>query len=72
MAGDDVVRIDRLNVEPINERKRITADARRVVIKLGTAVLIREDGTVALSRLHSFIKAIAGLRREGREVLLVS
>jgi glutamate 5-kinase len=50
----------------------ITAQARRVVIKLGTAVLMREDGAVALSRLYSFIETIAELKREGREVLLVS
>jgi glutamate 5-kinase len=44
----------------------------RVVIKLGTAILMREDGGIALSRLYSFIEAIADLKREGREVLLVS
>ena len=42
------------------------------MIKLGTAVLMREDGAVALSRLYSFIETIAELKREGREVLLVS
>jgi glutamate 5-kinase len=46
--------------------------ARRVVIKLGTAVLMREDGSPALSRFYSFIESIADLKRGGREVLLVS
>lgn len=43
-----------------------------MVIKLGTAVLMREDGSPALSRFYSFIESIADLRRAGREVLLVS
>ena len=61
-----------MNLESTTERGRITSQARRVVIKLGTAVLMREDGAVALSRLYSFIETIAELKREGREVLLVS
>ena len=55
-----------------DERSRIAAEARRVVIKLGTAILMREDGGIALSRFYSFIEAIADLKRSGREVLLVS
>jgi glutamate 5-kinase len=54
------------------QRHRITSEARRVVIKLGTAVLMREDGEPALSRFYSFIEALADLKRAGREVLLVS
>ncbi|MGA9770873.1 MAG: glutamate 5-kinase [Blastocatellia bacterium] len=54
------------------DRARITTDARRIVIKLGTAVLVRDDGGLALSRFYSFIEAIADLKRAGREVLLVS
>ena len=56
----------------INERRRALAHARRVVIKLGTAVLIREEGGIAEDRFASFVEAVARLRKEGREVLLVS
>ncbi len=42
------------------------------MIKLGTAVLMRDDGGVALSRFYSFVEAIAAFKCEGREVLLVS
>ncbi|HYP28111.1 MAG TPA: glutamate 5-kinase [Blastocatellia bacterium] len=56
----------------INERRQALAHARRVVIKLGTAVLIREEGGIAEDRLASFVGAVAKLREEGREVLLVS
>src|ERR1044072_8245519 len=54
------------------DRARMTSGARRIVIKLGTAVLMRDDGAVALSRFYSFIEAIADLKLSGREVLLVS
>ena len=54
------------------DRARMAAEARRVVIKLGTAVLMRDDGRIALSRFYSFIEAIADLKRQGREVLVVS
>ena len=42
------------------------------MIKLGTAVVMHEDGGLADSRFNSFVEAIAGLRREGHEVLIVS
>jgi glutamate 5-kinase len=48
------------------------AAARRVVLKLGTRVLTHADGSLALTRLFAVVEAAAGLRRVGREVLLVS
>jgi glutamate 5-kinase len=54
-----------------SERHLIT-EARRVVIKLGTAALMREEGGIQMSRFYSFVESIAALKREGREVLLVS
>jgi len=54
------------------DRTAIVSAASRVVIKLGTAVMISEVGGVALSRFYSFVEAIATLRKSGREVLLVS
>jgi glutamate 5-kinase len=57
---------------PESERARVASRARRVVVKLGTAVLTHEDGRVALSRFYSFIEALAALHRERREVLLVT
>ncbi|MBI3653311.1 MAG: glutamate 5-kinase [Acidobacteria bacterium] len=54
------------------ERAAIVKQARRVVIKLGTAVLMREDKGIALSRFYAFVEAIADSKQAGREVLLVS
>jgi glutamate 5-kinase len=57
---------------PSSQRAAIIRDAKRIVIKLGTAVLMREDGVLALSRFYSFVESIAALKKSGREVLLVS
>src|SRR5262245_38135648 len=54
------------------DRAALVSAAGRIVIKLGTAVLISEGGLVALSRFYSFVESIAALRKSGREVLLVS
>ena len=60
------------NQHGLTARERIASQARRVVIKLGTAVLIGEANEIAHSRLHSLVKSIAELKRAGREVLIVS
>lgn len=52
-------------------RTRLIGGARRVVVKLGTAVLTRE-GRLAHARLYAFAESVAALRRQGREVLIVS
>jgi glutamate 5-kinase len=48
------------------------AHARRVVIKVGTNVVMRDDGRLALSQLYSIAEAVAKLRQQGRDVLMVS
>lgn len=55
----------------ISQREPLKA-ARRVAVKVGTRVVTREDGGVALGRLGRLAEQIQGLRREGREVLLVT
>lgn len=45
---------------------------RRVVIKLGTNVLMRPDGRVALGLLCGLVESVAALRERGVEVVLVS
>ncbi len=52
-------------------RSRLTK-ARRIVVKLGTQVVARDDGRFALGRLSSLMEDVADLRREGRQVILVS
>ncbi len=58
--------------EATSQRRDLVAAARRVVVKLGTATLTRDDGRIALSRFYSLVEGIAALHREGRQVLVVS
>lgn len=44
----------------------------RVVVKLGTNVIMRTDGKVALGLLCSLVEGISALREQGIEVLVVS
>lgn len=53
-------------------KRELIAQSKRIVIKLGTAVLMKEDGGIALSRFYSFIEGIADLIKSGKEVLLVT
>ena len=46
--------------------------AHRIVVKLGTHVVMGDGVTVAVDRLMGLVDSLARLRREGREVLLVS
>ena len=52
-------------------RRRIAA-ARRIVVKAGTNVVMRADGGVALGRVFGLVESAASLRKEGRDVLIVS
>jgi glutamate 5-kinase len=44
----------------------------RIVVKLGTNVIMRQDGKVALGLLCGLVEQIAALREQGIEVLVVS
>jgi glutamate 5-kinase len=45
---------------------------RRIVLKLGTNVIMRPDGKVALGLLCSLVEQVAALRSRGSDVLVVS
>jgi len=47
-------------------------EARRLVVKLGTQVVTHDGVELALGRLMALVESLARLRREGRELLLVS
>ncbi len=46
--------------------------ARRVVVKVGTQVVLDEGGRPALARLYGLMEGVATLRSQGREVLWVT
>jgi hypothetical protein len=52
-------------------RQRAAA-AQRIVIKLGTNVIMRDDGAPAVGLIHGLVESAINLRREGREVIFVS
>lgn len=55
-----------------NEPRQQVARARRIVIKVGTNVVMRDDGRLALSQLYGIAESVARLRQQGRDVLMVS
>ncbi len=46
--------------------------ARRIVIKIGSRVLVQPTGRPEGERIQSLVREMAALRREGREVVLVT
>jgi glutamate 5-kinase len=56
----------------MSEARERVKEARRVVIKVGTNVIMRDDGAVALGRIYGLIESVANQRRLGKEVMLVS
>lgn len=46
--------------------------AKRIVFKFGTNALTREDGSMALSRIYSFIESISDLKKQGKEIVIVT
>ena len=52
--------------------RRELAEAHRIVVKLGTHVVMREGAELAHDRIEEIVGNLADLRRAGRQVLLVS
>jgi glutamate 5-kinase len=56
-----------------NDRARAAVSrARRIVVKVGTNVVMRDDGRLALSQLYGIAESVARLRQQGRDLLMVS
>lgn len=49
------------------------AEARRIVVKMGSNVITDPvAGGIALGRVHGLVEALAGLQRQGKQVIVVS
>lgn len=46
--------------------------ARRIVVKLGSQILLDHQGRLAVDRLAGYVQQCAALREEGRQVMVVS
>lgn len=55
-----------------NEHRLQLSKAKRVVVKVGTGVVARSDGRLALGRMGDLVEQLSSLRAEGREVILVT
>lgn len=55
----------------IEIREKLTA-ASRIVFKFGTNVLRNDDKEISLSRIYTFIEDIAKLKKQGKEVIIVT
>lgn len=53
------------------DRKNISK-ANRIVIKFGTNILTNEEGEVSLPRVYSFIEDVSKLKKNGKELILVT
>ena len=52
--------------------RRQLAEAHRIVVKLGTHVVMRDGPQLARERIDAIVGSLAALRKAGRQVLLVS
>lgn len=48
------------------------ADAQRVVVKIGSSSITGADGRIDMRQMNALVDAIAGARRAGRDVVVVS
>jgi len=64
--------ITNVNSSKFSKRSDLT-NARRMVVKMGSAVLTRSDeGGIALGRLASIVEQVAQLHATGKEIVMVS
>jgi len=54
------------------QERKVLSSARRVVVKVGSRVLVTKTGKPDLDRIGSLVMQIADLRRSGKEVILLS
>ncbi|KAK6136055.1 hypothetical protein DH2020_030160 [Rehmannia glutinosa] len=59
-------------MEAVDSTRAFVSSVKRVVIKVGTAVVTRADGRLALGRLGSLCEQIHELNYQGYEVILVT
>ncbi len=54
------------------KRHQFFSQARRIVIKIGTNVLTNKNNTLNLQRIENIVKDIAALKKENREIVIVT
>jgi glutamate 5-kinase len=54
------------------DSRNVVAAARRIVVKIGSRVLVQRSGRPDTRRMRELVRQVAALRRAGREVVVVS
>ena len=54
------------------EQRKMLGQARRIVVKIGSRVLVQKSGRPDTARIRALVKDLARMRRDGREVVVVS
>lgn len=60
------------NLHPESEQQKRLRAARRAVVKLGTSIVTGSDGQFNTEHLEPVARTIARLKKEGRQIVLVS
>lgn len=47
-------------------------NAKRIVVKIGTNVIAKEDGTINLSLMKDLVNQIASVKKSGKEILIIT
>ncbi|KAH0979680.1 hypothetical protein GBA52_006857 [Prunus armeniaca] len=59
-------------MDEVDRSRAFLKDVKRIVLKVGTAVVTRNDGRIALGRLGALCEQLKELNSQGYEVILVS
>jgi glutamate 5-kinase len=59
-------------IQDVKKIREKLVDSQRIVFKFGTNVLRNEDGGISLSRIYTFIEDISGLKKQGKEAIIVT
>jgi glutamate 5-kinase len=59
-------------MQDYEKQRRAVKSAKRIVVKVGSRVLVTKTGRPNHRRISDLVRQMAGLRREGREVILCS